>query len=313
MDYSPLIATSSCTLQLLADIAAGRAAHAYMLCGEDTVTALGAAEIFAGRLAHGSDIIYLPYDPASERVKTEDINTLAGDCYIKPYGGDHKIYIIKNAHTMTDQAQNKLLKTLEEPPKGVVIILVAANPRQLLATVHSRTRKITVKPYNTESVYKHLIDNGIEEDAAGLSAVYGGGNLSETQRILSDGKSAMAVSLIFSMLLNMQRSPDILHYSALFSKYSDMKGEMPDYMLIAVRDVMSAAAGQPGLAFTKSRADDIMKIAAAYPAEACAAVIEKISYAKKRLYYNCNYQGVIDELLFAITEVRAIYADSNRD
>ena len=306
-----LIESSNCTLQLLADISAGRVAHAYMLCGGDVLTGEGAASVFANKIAHKSDIITLPYDITSEKVKTEDINTLTEDCLLKPYGGEYKVYIIKNAHTMTDQAQNKLLKTLEEPPKGVVIILIAANPAQLLATVHSRSRQIAVQPYNAEDINKQLLKNGVKADEAALAAVYGGGSLTETERFLSDERFASAVSLIFDTFLNMRRSPDILKYATLLGKYQDIKREIIDFMLIAVHDIMSAAAGESGLVFTKSRLNDIMATAAAYPKQACAAVTEKISHAKKRLYYNCNFQGVIDELLFAITEVRAKYADSN--
>lgn len=313
MDFSELITESSCCKQLFADIAAGRVSHAYMLCGADKTAVEGAAAAFAGRLARKSDIIYVPYDRDADRIKTEDINALTEDCYLKPYDGDYKIYIVKNAHTMTDQAQNKLLKTLEEPPAGVVIILCAANPAQLLATINSRARKINMRPFPPESIYKLLIKSGAEESAAETAAVYGGGSITEAVRILSDNRLQVAVSMIFSMLANMKRSPDILHYSALFNKYKDIAGDILDFTAVAVRDIMSAAAGRPELVFTKQRLNDIIGLKADYPAAACAAIIEKTGYAKKRLYYNCNYQGVIDELLFSITEVKSLYADSYRD
>ena len=310
IDYTALIEQSPCYKRLMSDISAGAVSHAYMLCGEDVIAAEGVAALFAQKLARRSDIIYVPFEADAAKVKTEDINTLAADCYLKPYDGDYKIYIIKNAHTMTDQAQNKLLKTLEEPPSGVIIILCAANPAGLLNTIHSRSRKIAVPPFTPDALYRHFTQNGVGTEEANLASVYGGGSITAAERILSDARYPAALSLIFDMFSGMKRSPDILAYAARFAQYKDIAQDILDFMLIAARDIAAASLDKRELIFTKRRADDIIALTADYSAEACAAVIDKIGYAKKRLYYNCNYQGVIDELLFSVTEIKNLYAAS---
>ena len=292
----------------MSDIAAGTVSHAYMLCGEDVIAAEGAAALFAQKLARKSDIIYIPFGEEQSKVKTEDINALAADCYLKPYDGDYKIYIVKNAHTMTDQAQNKLLKTLEEPPSGVIIVLCAANPAGLLNTIHSRSRKIAVPPFQPAALYRHFVSSGTGAEEANLASVYSGGSITAARRILSDKRYPDALALVFDMFSGMKRSPDILTYASRFAWYKDVAQDILDFMLIAARDVAAAACGKRELIFTKQRENDIMELAAGFTAEACAAIIDKIGYAKKRLHYNCNYQGVIDELLFSITEIRALCA-----
>ena len=306
--YTSLIEQSSCYKRLLADISAGNVSHAYMLYGEDSVAIEAAAFNFALKIAKRPDIIFVPKEADSDKVKTEDINGLTDDCYLRPWSGEYKVYIIKNAHTMTDQAQNKLLKTLEEPPAGVVIALCAAVPAKLLSTVHSRCRKIPMPPFTSDALYGYLTGKGVSAAEASLAAVYGGGSVTKAERILADARYGAALGLIFDMFKGMKRSPDILLYAQKLAQYKDIAQDILDFILIAARDILAAAEGKKELIFTKRREDDIIELTAGYSAASCAAVIEKIGYAKKRLYYNCNYQGVIDELLFSILEVKTLYA-----
>ena len=306
IDYNQLIEQSPCYTRLLSDINAGAVSHAYMLCGEDIIASEGAAALFAGKLARKSDIIYVPFGD-SEKVKTEDINNVVSDCLLKPYDGEHKVYIIKNAHTMTDQAQNKLLKTLEEPPKHVIFVLCAANPAGLLNTIHSRCRKIAVPPFPPDMLYRHFMQNGVRAQEAETASVYGGGSITAAERIMSDSRYNSALGLIFDMYINMKRSTDILPFAADLGRYKDIAQDALDFMLIAARDIAAAASNKTELVFTKGRIDDIMSLTACFSAAACSAIIEKIGWAKRRLYYNCNYQGVIDELLFSIAEIRNLY------
>ena len=80
-------------------------------------------------------------------IGVEDIRSqLAGDIQIRPYNGNYKIYIIPDAEKMTVQAQNAILKTIEEPPEYAVIILLTANEQALLETIRSRCVILNLKP-----------------------------------------------------------------------------------------------------------------------------------------------------------------------
>jgi DNA polymerase-3 subunit delta' len=72
---------------------------------------------------------------------SEEVNELIEESYLKPIEGDKKIFIVNRAESINHVAQNKLLKTLEEPPKGVHIIMGATNEHALLPTIKSRVKK----------------------------------------------------------------------------------------------------------------------------------------------------------------------------
>jgi len=91
-----------------------------------------------------------------ESIKIEKIRELNKKVYEKPIVSNKKVYIINNCHEMTVEAQNALLKTLEEPPSFVVFILVTHNEQELLTTIKSRCIKIMFNKLTNDEVTKIL-------------------------------------------------------------------------------------------------------------------------------------------------------------
>ena len=85
------------------------------------------------------DLIELPKDKS---IVVEDINYIVDKSIERPMLGDYKIFILRDIDNSTIQSQNKLLKTLEEPPSHVIFVLTATNEYKILPTIISRTRKI---------------------------------------------------------------------------------------------------------------------------------------------------------------------------
>ncbi len=79
---------------------------------------------------------------AQDAVKSEDIRGLRREIFLKPYEGKKRVFIIDNAHKLTAEAGNSILKVLEEPPEGSIIILVTSCPSRLLKTVLSRCQSV---------------------------------------------------------------------------------------------------------------------------------------------------------------------------
>ncbi len=99
------------------------------------------------------------------------------DVYIKPYS-DHKVYIIPDGEMMTIQAQNALLKTLEEPPHYTVIIILTSNIDAFLPTIISRCIVFPIKPVRDDLIMKHLMQvRKIVDYKARLAASFAQGNL----------------------------------------------------------------------------------------------------------------------------------------
>lgn len=96
-------------------------------------------------------------EPEEKSIKIEQIRLMNDKIYEKPIISNKKVYIINNADNMTKEAQNCLLKTLEEPPEYAVIILIGTNENMFLNTIRSRCVKINFNKINDEELKKILI------------------------------------------------------------------------------------------------------------------------------------------------------------
>lgn len=153
--------------------------HAYLLEGDRSIDKLGLAESFVkailckesegdsceccpscSKISHGNheDVIYLSAEGNS--IKDEAVEELQSRLKKKPYVGDRNIVILQDADTMTPRAQNRLLKTLEEPAPGTVMILLSENMENLVQTILSRCVIFRLNPYETLE-YKNVLDQAI--------------------------------------------------------------------------------------------------------------------------------------------------------
>ncbi|MBR6688634.1 MAG: DNA polymerase III subunit delta' [Clostridia bacterium] len=131
------------------DIVNGKVSHAYLFSGIEGIGKRELALEFAKELLNTEhlnaciDFKYIEKAEDSTVIKVEQIRkALADDVHIAPATCDRKVYIINDAHLMNEEAQNAILKTLEEPPSYVVIILVTHTEQQLLTTVMSRVKLV---------------------------------------------------------------------------------------------------------------------------------------------------------------------------
>ncbi len=130
----------------------GKLLHAYIIEDENNERAVSVARDLASEITpYAEDIHTISADGLS--VKDKTVEELLERLRLKPLVGDRKAAIIKDADTMTVRAQNRLLKTLEEPPGGSVIILISGNSEHLLPTVRSRCVLFRFEGPQKESFY----------------------------------------------------------------------------------------------------------------------------------------------------------------
>src|SRR3712207_5364194 len=103
------------------------------------------------------DIVYVTHEKPNT-ISVDDIRTqLGSDIVIRPYASDYKIYIIDEAEKMNEQAQNALLKTIEEPPAYAVIFLLTNNAQTLLQTIRSRCILLETRPLADTLIRRELM------------------------------------------------------------------------------------------------------------------------------------------------------------
>ena len=214
-------------------------------------------------------------EPEGGKVKIEQIRNMQKKVAEKPIISNKKVYIIDNADTMTTEAQNCLLKTLEEPPEYITIILICSNEDNLLSTIKSRCTRMHFEAINTEQIAKYIKQYYPEKE------------ISENIISLSQGSIGKAIKLneheniyenIEKILLNMQKSDliEIIQMSEEIYKTKEEINSILDYMNVIL------------LKLSKQNIKYIR----------CIEIVEQ---TKKRLKVNSNYDMCIDNLLFNMT------------
>jgi len=156
---------------LLNDIEKSKVSHAYAFIGPMGVGKEKLAEEFAKKLL-GVEELKLAIDykkvekiDGKKYILVEQIRKdIVEDVYIHPASSDYKVYIINDAEYLNEEAQNSLLKTLEEPPEYVCIILVTQNVQSFLPTIISRVKQIKFDNLSNDEIKEYCALNDIEID-----------------------------------------------------------------------------------------------------------------------------------------------------
>jgi DNA polymerase-3 subunit delta' len=223
-------------------IAAGRLGHAYLFAGPPGVgkrtTALALARACICPLAPGSgcgrcadcqliaagshpdlfieDLARARAErPTAAYLSIEQVRRVRAQLAMRPVRGAHKICVIEPAERLTPDAQNALLKTLEEPAGTATLILVTSNPDALLPTIRSRCQCVRFAPLADDLVERLLIAEGTDAEAARLAATLADGSL-DAARNLADGDLAERCRELHAELDRLTRMtiPEVLDLAA---------------------------------------------------------------------------------------------------
>jgi DNA polymerase III delta' subunit len=123
------------------------------------------------KLQHGNhpDLHVLTPEGAGQQIRIGQVQQLAADLALLPLEGRFRIGIVEKAHRLNDDAQNALLKTLEEPPPAVVLVLCADDATRLLPTVVSRCARLRLGPVTADDLARMLEERGVADAARGAA------------------------------------------------------------------------------------------------------------------------------------------------
>lgn len=252
------------------------------------------------------DIISVTHEKPNS-IGIEDIRTqVTTDAGIKPYTGPYKIYIIGDAQMLTLQAQNALLKTIEEPPAYVVIILLTNNMDALLPTITSRCVTLNLKSVGDEKVKEYLMEElQIPDYQAEIDASIAQGNIGKARKLATSEEFA---ELTENALKIVRRSGENDLYDMVESIKSLTKDKQNiydylDLFLVWFRDVLLFKATKEidGLVF-KQEINYIKERAKKSSYEGLESIIDAIEKAKVRLRANVNFDLALELLFVTIRE-----------
>ncbi len=308
-------------------IAMQKVSHAYIINGERAAGKEFIANIFAAALQcekHGAepcgechsciqvktgnqpDIIRITHEKPNS-IGVDDIRTqINNDIAIKPYSSPYKIYIMNEAEKMTVQAQNALLKTLEEPPAYAVILLLTTNINNLLSTILSRCVVLNMKPVRDDLVKAYLMNElQIPDYKADICVAFARGNIGKA-KLLASSEDFEQVKEEAVTLLKYIHDMEIHEVMMAIKKITEYKLDVNDYLdILAVwyRDVLLfKATNDANHIIFRDEIQHIRKVADRSTYEGIETVIEALATAKNRLNANVSFELTMELLLLTIQE-----------
>ena len=304
-----------------------KVSHAYILAGEEGMGRKTLAKAFAMTLlcersdkepcmqchacrqilsGNHPDVIWVTHEkPAS--IGVDDIRTQINDTiYIKPYSSSYKIYMVDEAEKMTVQAQNALLKTIEEPPSYAVIILMTTNQEVFLPTILSRCIQLNLRPLKNHLVSDYLTETmGVPEEKANIYAAFARGNLGKAIHLASSEEFSLLFRQVLTLLKNIKEMDIAMLLDSIKKLQEDNLDlyECLDFMQLWYRDIlMFKVTKDINMLVFKEEYSVVSKLCQKSSYEGLETILNAIEKAKTRLDANVNTDLALELMLLTMKE-----------
>ncbi|MCI8635920.1 MAG: DNA polymerase III subunit [Eubacterium sp.] len=326
-DFTKIIGHEKIIAYFKNAITMDKVSHAYILNGPDKSGKMMLADAFAaalqcekgGDVPCGScrscrqtegrnqpDIIYVTHEKPNT-ISVDDIRKqINDDIVLKPYSSRYKIYLVDEAEKMNVQAQNALLKTIEEPPVYAVILLLTDNADEFLPTILSRCVRLDLKAVADDKIRTYLLEEKqVPADRADICVAFAQGNAGKAIQ-LSASEDFNEIKNSAIGLLKRVKDIDLNEMTQAVKQITEYKLEINDYfdlMLIWYRDILlyKATADVNRLVF-QDEIYSIKKAASHSSYEGIERILKAIDKAKARLRANVNFELLMDLLLLTMKE-----------
>ena len=299
------------------DIEKGRLGHSMLLLSRDTYALEQYAKYLVSALMcvgegkpcgvcseckkcqHGNNVDVLYYPRSNKNMNSAEINELIEATFSAPYEADKKVFVISNANGIDAGMQNKLLKTLEEPPHNTFFILTATEDNNILPTIKSRCRIVRVPRIAAPEIAEALKSSGVAENIIHLALEYCDHNCALAKKYAENPDFADLVALVEDIFTNFRKSWQMLDYASKLYAYNENFEDVIEIFLNVIARAVALLSGagdvNDRLAITVARefsVDCLINLN-----RECLGFVEK----RRR---NCNFNSLIDSFLFTILEVR---------
>lgn len=237
-------------------------------------------------------------------IGVEEIRRMRSDLQIKPYANSHKIYIIPDAEKLTIQAQNALLKTLEEPPEYAVIILIANGLVSFLPTVMSRCVVLQTRAVEEAQIAKFLQkEKGLPQDQAQIMARFAGGNPGQAL-LLTEDQEFMELRDSTVNFLSHLGGMDAVKISEFSSGVDPARRmDLLNFVLMWFHDVLLYLGTQnsENLIFQED-IQYIIEAASSLDLERIGLILDQVDMASRRIKSNVQADAVLEVMFLNIRQ-----------
>ena len=276
-----------------------------LMCSEDEAC----NECRSCRLIESKNFTDVIFYPNGKKIVVSDVDDLVEKSFFKPLESTKKVFVLKDISVMTVQAQNKLLKTLEEPPENTYILMGATTVYPVLSTILSRSKKLEINGFLEADVVNELSSEYSDMSALKRAVSLSGGRIGEVIKRLESGEGSLSEDLAIEVLLNLKTSSEIAVYSNKINKeiVGDFIASLARIVQLAINKSLYKDAVIP-----ENLASAIEKISSSCDVGALIYISDKIRIAEKALAFNGNVVSIADSMLFGILEGKFKYGNNSR-
>ncbi len=319
LDYSKVIENSNAFKTIELDISRSRLSHVYLFVSADENYLKSFVEIVAKRFINLNetefaeknnsriekrihpDVIFYGED---KQVDVSAVSDIVESSNVSPFEADKKIFILLNAQKMNESSQNKILKSIEEPPKNTFYLLCATSITKILPTILSRVKKLDLDNLSVDGIVSMLEAKGVEKQKAEILSSCSNGNATFAEKLATDEGFIEFFNSIVSCLFEINGSRDVLKFSNIFSGKTIDKEEFINISMLLLRDIMMILSKKEELVVCKNVLAKLKVISAGLNLSGVQSLISACLEEKKKLAFNVNTTAVIDDFLFKYAEVK---------
>lgn len=301
----------------------GRVSHAYLFSGPGGVGKTTTAMAFVKSLlcsepqgggacglcrscrqfesGNHPDLHYIMPDGAT--IKISQVRQLHEGVSLRPFQSTRQIFIISGAHSMTREAANSFLKVLEEPPAGVVFILISDNPQSLLSTISSRCQQVNFRPLSDQEIRTGLQRlKGISEEQSGLPSALAGGSLGQALELLENDTERNQVTSLLDKLDRAAATEVTFLAGELAGQEVNFQRFM-DMLMLWYRDILMCKKGMTNLIVNRDHAHIINAKAHQLSVHRIIKNMKVVEQTKTKLAFRANTRLALEGLFFSLAGI----------
>ncbi len=285
--------------------------HAHLIAGEDGVGKGKLANILAKFILNGyldrEYVDIINYSSEKSSFGVDDVRDIIEEVYKKPFEKDKKVIIIHEGNKLTIQAQNALLKTIEEPPKGVYIIILCESLELILYTIKSRCEIYKLKPLTKSELYEYIKIKkfNYDENEIKSAIAFSEGVPGRIDRYFNDDKLRELRNNIVILIKNLNKNDleAILQQEESFSNLKNDKEEVLNIFGLFIRDILiNKEIENEEFIINSDKLEDIKELTKEMSFKKLNNMIKTIEEARRNIKSNVSWGMMLRVMLMGFME-----------
>lgn len=236
-------------------------------------------------------------------IRKGEIESLIKEMSTAPFESKKKIFIIDDSDLMNMEGKNAILKTLEEPPPYVNIILISSNPSNLLPTILSRVQSIKFYPVKPKKIVELLVNKyNIDEEKARFVAEFTKGAIGKSIKLVTEEDFFNIRNEIIKILTSLTNGDKTKAFSSMnfFNENKELIDDILDIIIYWFRDLLIYnEIGESQLIINKDKLEELSS-QGYRNSDKINDIIDRVEETKRNIKRNINYQLAIETMLLNI-------------